>query len=90
MAAALILVTLMLLRADPYTLIFSWMSAFGTIGIVGLQVLVSLALIVFFRRTGLDRRAWQTLIATRSFPCNHASYCWLRPMAQTERSRVVN
>jgi amino acid transporter len=62
-SAAVILLILVVAQADPYALIFSWMSAFGTIGIIGLQVLVSAAVIAYFRRTGLDRRVWNTLIA---------------------------
>jgi hypothetical protein len=50
-------------RADPLTVIFSWTSAFATIGIVGLQFLVSAAVIVFFRRNGLDQRLWNTMVA---------------------------
>jgi len=49
--------------ADPLTVIFSWTSAFATIGIVGLQFLVSAAVIVFFRRNGLDTRVWNTVAA---------------------------
>jgi amino acid transporter len=49
--------------ADPLTVVFSWSSAFATIGIVGLQFLVSAAVIVFFWRNGLDRRVWNTVVA---------------------------
>jgi hypothetical protein len=49
--------------ADPLTVVFSWTSALATIGIVGLQFLVSAAVIVFFQRNGLDKRVWNTLIA---------------------------
>ena len=49
--------------ADPLTVVFSWTSAFATIGIVGLQFLVSAAVIVFFRRNGLDTRIWNTVVA---------------------------
>jgi amino acid transporter len=52
-----------LIGADPLTVIFSWTSAFATIGIVGLQFLVSAAVIVFFRRNGLDKRVWNTMVA---------------------------
>jgi amino acid transporter len=48
---------------DPLRVIFSWTSAFATIGIVGLQFLVSAAVIVFFRRNGLDKRVWNTMVA---------------------------
>jgi amino acid transporter len=50
-------------RTDPLTVVFSWTSAFATIGIVGLQFLVSAAVIVFFHRNRLDGRAWNTLVA---------------------------
>src|ERR1700722_5912419 len=49
--------------ADPLTVVFSWTSAFATIGIVGLQFMVSAAVIVFFWRNGLDKRVWNTLVA---------------------------
>jgi amino acid transporter len=49
--------------ADPLTVVFSWTSALATIGIVGLQFLVSAAVIVFFQRNGLDKRVWNTLVA---------------------------
>ena len=49
--------------ADPLTVVFSWTSAFATIGIVGLQFLVSAAVIVFFWRNGLDKRVWNTMVA---------------------------
>jgi amino acid transporter len=45
------------------TVVFSWASAFATIGIVGLQFLVSAAVIVFFWRNGLDKRVWNTVAA---------------------------
>jgi hypothetical protein len=45
------------------TVVFSWTSAFATIGIVGLQFLVSVAVIVFFRRNALDKRLWHTMVA---------------------------
>jgi amino acid transporter len=49
--------------ADPLTVVFSWTSAFATIGIVGLQFLVSAAVMVFFRRNGMDQRVWNTIVA---------------------------
>jgi amino acid transporter len=49
--------------ADPLTVVFSWTSAFATIGIVGLQFMVSAAVIVFFWRNGLDQRVWNTVVA---------------------------
>ncbi len=62
-SAAVILLAFVLLKTDPYAVIFSWASAFGTIGIVALQVLVSASVVVYFRRTALDRRVWNTVLA---------------------------
>jgi amino acid transporter len=61
--AAVGLLLAVLSRADPLTVVFSWTSAFATIGIVGLQFMVSAAVIVFFWRNGLDKRVWNTVVA---------------------------
>jgi amino acid transporter len=61
--AGLGLLASVLSGADPLTVVFSWTSAFATIGIVGLQFLVSAAVIVFFQRNGMDRRVWNTVVA---------------------------
>jgi amino acid transporter len=63
LSAALILLIFVVLGTDPYAVIFGWGSAFGTIGIVGLQILVSLSVVIYFQRTRLDRRPWNTLVA---------------------------
>ena len=48
---------------DPLLQVFTWISSVGALGIILLFVLASAAVIVFFRRTRLDRRPWQSLIA---------------------------
>ena len=48
---------------DPVLQIFTWLAGIASVGIVVLMLLACLAVIVFFRRTGLDRRPWQSLIA---------------------------
>jgi amino acid transporter len=48
---------------DPYVVQYGWMGALGTLGLVALQFLVSLAVVVFFGRTRFDTRPWQTIIA---------------------------
>src|SRR5579864_5769784 len=50
-------------KQDPYAILFAWMSAIATLGILINQVLVSLAVIGFFRRTQLDRRVWHTIVS---------------------------
>ncbi|MEU4243250.1 APC family permease [Actinoplanes sp. NPDC026619] len=48
---------------DPLTQVFTWISSTGAIGILGLFVLASASVVVFFARTRLDRRVWNTVIA---------------------------
>ncbi len=50
-------------KQDPYAVLFAWTSAIATLGILANQVLVALSVVGFFRRTGLDRRLWYTLIS---------------------------
>ena len=61
--AALILAVFILADADPYTVVFSFMSALAVIGILAVQALVSIAVIRFFRRTRTGHGVWTTLIA---------------------------
>lgn len=48
--ALLAVLFFVMLLADPFLVVFNWMSALATIGIVALQLLVCLAVIQFFRR----------------------------------------
>lgn len=49
--------------SDPYAVVFDWMSTFGSLGILLLQVMVSLAVVAFFWRDGRDLNVWRRLIA---------------------------
>jgi amino acid transporter len=49
--------------ADPFNTVFSWTSALGTIGIVMLLAVTSVAVLAFFRTTRQDTRLWHSLIA---------------------------
>lgn len=48
---------------DPLLQINAWLSGAATLGIVALMALTSIAVIVFFRRTRLDRGVWSTIVA---------------------------
>lgn len=61
--AAAVLALFILAGADPYTVVFSWMSALAVIGILAVQVLVSVAIILFFRKEKTGHGLWTTLIA---------------------------
>jgi amino acid transporter len=48
---------------DPILNIFYWFSSVSVVAIVLTEILVSLSVIVYFRRTKEDTRAWNTIIA---------------------------
>lgn len=50
-------------KEDPFLALFSWSSGVAALGIIFLQLLTSIAVIAFFRRTKHDTRPWNTVIA---------------------------
>ncbi|MEV0907997.1 APC family permease [Streptomyces hokutonensis] len=48
---------------DPFLQVFSWGAAAATVGMILLQAACSLAVVGFFRRTGLETRVWHRLLA---------------------------
>ncbi|MCF3641318.1 APC family permease [Rhizobium sp. TRM95111] len=61
--AAVILAAFVLGGADPYAVVFSWMSALAVIGILAVQALVSIAVILFFRRNASGHGILTTTVA---------------------------
>ncbi len=49
--------------ADPFTQLYSWLTGLGTVGVLALQAIASLAVIGFFRRTKAERSPWVTIVA---------------------------
>lgn len=49
--------------ADPFLHLFSWMSAVAVMAIIVVEILVSVAVIVFFRRHRDEGGLWSTMIA---------------------------
>jgi amino acid transporter len=60
---ALLMIVCAIAGLDPVLEVFTWLVGIASVGIVLLMALACLAVLVFFRRTGLDRRRWQTLVA---------------------------
>jgi amino acid transporter len=58
-----LLLVFLLIGLDPVTAIFTWFSGTSTLGVLILMAVASVAVIVYFRRTRVDRRPWQTVIA---------------------------
>jgi amino acid transporter len=61
--AILLVIAGIIFAWDPILNIFYWFGAVAVISIVLTEILVSLAVIVYFRRTKEDTRVWNTLIA---------------------------
>lgn len=62
--SALVLVGLFAVAGmDPVTQVFSWMAGTATLGVLALMTMTCLAVLVFFRRSGADRRIWHTVVA---------------------------
>ncbi len=61
--AAGLLAVAVIAGMDPYAVVFSWTSAIAVIGILSVQMLVSVAIIAHFRRHGGDLGLWTRLIA---------------------------
>ncbi|MER6975820.1 APC family permease [Streptomyces carpinensis] len=48
---------------DPYLDFYVWMSGAGALGIIALMALTSVSIVMFFARTKLDTRVWNSRIA---------------------------
>jgi len=64
LSAAALLIAFTLGGADPYAVVFSWMSGLAVLGVLAVQIMVSLAIILYFRRAhGHDHSLMVTLVA---------------------------
>lgn len=52
-----------LLGADPFATLFAGVGGIGTIGVILSQAIAAVAILGFFRRSRVDRRVWNTLVA---------------------------
>lgn len=48
---------------DPFATLFTWATGIGTIGVILSQLVAGIAIFVFFRRSDVDKRPWNTVIA---------------------------
>ena len=48
---------------DPVLQVYTWMSGIATLGFVLLMLVTCVAVVVFFRRTRIDSRVWNTQVA---------------------------
>ncbi|QAY63738.1 APC family permease [Xylanimonas allomyrinae] len=61
--AAVLVGVFALLGLDPVLQVFTWFAGVATLAIAILMAVTSLAVIVWFRRTRVDSRRWNTLVA---------------------------
>jgi amino acid transporter len=52
-----------LAKQDPYAVVFAWMGTFASLGILVIQVMVSIAVIIFFGKNAHGIGIWHRLIA---------------------------
>ncbi len=52
-----------LFHQDPFATLFTWATGIGTIGVILSQLVAGVAIFVFFRRSNVDKRRWNTVIA---------------------------
>ncbi|WP_186628770.1 APC family permease [Rhodococcus sp. BP22] len=62
-SALVLVVASALAGLDPVTEVFAWFVGVSSVGIVALMTITSVAVLVYFRRTTVDRRPWNTIFA---------------------------
>jgi amino acid transporter len=48
---------------DPFATLFTWATGIGTIGVILSQLVAGIAIFAFFRKSDVDKRPWNTVIA---------------------------
>ncbi|WP_432515444.1 APC family permease, partial [Kineococcus sp. SYSU DK001] len=61
--AVVVLAVFAVAGADPVAQLFTWMSGLATLSVIVLMLLACAAVLVFFARTRVDRRRWNTVVA---------------------------
>ena len=78
-SAAVLVGAFAIAGADPVLQLFTWMAGVAIVAILLLMALTSVAIIAYFRRTRVDTRLWQTVIAPvlgGSVCSRSPRWCW--------------
>lgn len=62
-SALVLVVASALAGLDPVTEVFAWFAGVSSVGIVALMTITSVAVLVYFRRSRVDTRLWNTVVA---------------------------
>ena len=91
--AAALVVVFGVIGADPYAVVFSWLSAFATIGILAVQLMVAIAAWRFFREdgrgVGLFRRAAAPVLSGLGLAISLALVCLNLPLLSGSESKGI-
>jgi len=59
----LVIALFALFGQDPFATLFTWATGIGTVGVILSQLVAGIAIFAFFRKSDVDRRPWNTVIA---------------------------
>ncbi|MFJ9245855.1 APC family permease [Streptomyces sp. NPDC101776] len=85
-SAAVVVGAFVLAGSDPVLELFTWMSGLATLGVLVLMILVGVAIITFFARTGADTRLWHTRLAPA---LGALGLCWITYMVLANFTTLI-
>ncbi|XUL93527.1 APC family permease [Streptomyces galilaeus] len=85
-SAAVVVGAFVLAGSDPVLELFTWMSGLATLGVLVLMILVGVAIIAFFARTGADTRLWHTRLAPA---LGALGLCWITYMVLANFTTLI-
>ncbi|WP_262063214.1 APC family permease [Streptomyces sp. STR69] len=85
-SAAVVVGAFVLAGSDPVLELFTWMSGLATLGVLVLMILVGVAIITFFARTGADTRLWHTRLAPA---LGALGLCWITFMVLANFTTLI-
>jgi amino acid transporter len=66
---AVVVAVFAIIGADPFMTLFTGAGGIGTIGVIVSQAIAAIAILAYFRRSRVDRRLWNTVVAPALAAC---------------------
>lgn len=63
LSVLVIVLVFAVLGQDPFATLFTWATGIGAIAVIFSQLVAAVAIFVFFRRSSVDKRLWNTAVA---------------------------